>query len=114
MKRSLLLATVAITTLFYGGLARATFFDFTGIQVSPPPNATIVTLDGIRITLSTDGTGNLTSTTTRFGIDNASGNDVADLIDGGGGSAEELVFLVTKLVTPLAVVLDSVLISEFD
>jgi hypothetical protein len=62
-----------------------------------------------RLRLESGGTGNFTSTATRFGIDGSGASDVSDLIDGGNGTAESLAFLLSP-----AVILDSIVISEFD
>src|SRR6516165_4013516 len=62
-----------------------------------------VTIGGITLTLESEGTGNLVSTSTRFGIDGSGASDATDLIDGGNGTAEQLAFLFSP-----AVVLDSI------
>ena len=59
-------------------------------------------------------TGVFVSTADRFGIDGAGAADVPDLIDGGNGVPETIGFLLSTQDRNERIVLDSVLISEFD
>jgi hypothetical protein len=84
--------------------AHATFIDFRGRS----GNLNIASAVGLAVTLTRNVTGAFVSTASRFGIDTNGPDDVADLIDGGSGTAEQL-----TLQFRVDVYLESVVLSEF-
>jgi len=51
----------------------------------------------------------LTSTTTTFGVDGSGANDAINLLDGGNGTAESVLFLFNH-----DVIIDSITLSQFN
>src|SRR4051794_9455411 len=90
-----------LSVLFAAGAGASTVFDLHNLgslgQVKQ------LTADGITLTLQSNGAGNLSSLATTFGIDGSGANDLAELLDGGNGTAETLSFFFSP-----SVVVDSI------
>jgi hypothetical protein len=86
--------------------AHATVFDFHNLGTLSSTKS--LTVDNITINLQASS-GILTSTATAFGVDGTGANDAFNLLDGGNGTAENLLFSFNK-----DVVIDSVTTSLFD
>jgi len=100
------LAILCLTTCLTSE-AQAVFIDLRGLTISNPGNE-YVSAGPVSVLLDPN-VGDLTSSTTRFGIDAPGSADVPDLLDGGSGVSESLIFLFL-----LDVFVDSIVISEFD
>jgi hypothetical protein len=108
MAKSLCLPFVAAVLVFLsqGMAARAEFIDLHNLGTGILLNASA---PGITVNFNTGSANPLVSTANRFGVDSG-GTNVPDLLDGGNGFAESIAFLFQQP----NLVLDSVLISEFE
>lgn len=88
--------------------ARAVYFDLRNLTPTQSFSHTL-TVGGITMHLGSLSSGKLTSGASTFGLDAGSASDDPALIDGGGGSADEI-----SIQTSQKVLIESFLISRFD
>lgn len=106
-REKILSYVLCINCVFWTSTARAVFIDLRNVETLHPTNpAAFVHADDISVLFQGPS---LNSTANRFGIDSPGANDKADLLDGGNGFAERLIFLFQQ-----HVIVESIVISEFD